>query len=98
MQPSASIGNVLVDMAEKEENITDTWLRHALTIASKLNQKAFKAAFRKRGLNDNPSLIQASLAQRLAFGSRLNAMPLKRNSATQQKADASARIVANKNC
>ena len=30
MKPSAAIGNVLVDMAEKEENITDTWLRHAL--------------------------------------------------------------------
>ena len=27
MKPSAAIGNVLVDMAEKEENVTDTWLR-----------------------------------------------------------------------
>ena len=36
------------------------------------------AAFKKRGLNDNPSLLQASIAQRLAFGSRLNAIPLRR--------------------
>ena len=79
MKPSASIGNVLVDMAEKEENISDTWLRHALTIASKLNQETFRAAFKKKGLNDNPSLTEASLAQRLAFGSRLNSIALRRN-------------------
>ena len=35
--------------------------------------------FGKRGLNVNPSLMEASLAQRLAFGSRLDAMPLRRN-------------------
>ncbi|HKH62110.1 MAG TPA: PVC-type heme-binding CxxCH protein [Flavitalea sp.] len=79
MKPSGSIGNVLVDMAEKEENIRDTWLKHALTIASKLNQETFRVAFKKKGLNDNPALIEASLAQRLAFGSRLNSLPLRRS-------------------
>ena len=84
MQLSASIGNVLVDMAEKEENISDAWLRHALIIAGKLNQETFRAAFRKKGLNDNPSLLQVSLAQRLAFGSRLNTIPLRRTNRQQQ--------------
>ena len=89
MKPSAEIGNVLVSMAEKEENITDTWLKHALIIASKINQETFRIAFKKRGLNDNPSLIEASLAQRLAFGSRLNAIPLRRSfGRQQQQADA----------
>lgn len=78
MKPSAEIGNVLVDMAEKEENVSDLWLRHALTIAGKLNEESFRAAFRKRGLNDNPALSEASIAQRLAFGSRLNSIPLRR--------------------
>lgn len=78
MTPSASIGSLLVNMAEQEENIADTWIRHALTIASKLNQQSFKAAFAKKGLNTNPSLIEASLAQRLAFGSRLSTTPLRR--------------------
>jgi putative membrane-bound dehydrogenase-like protein len=78
LKPSEEIGNVLVDVAEKEENVNDMWLKHALTIAGKLNEQTFRAAFRKRGLNDNPSLIEASIAQRLAFGSRLQAIPLRR--------------------
>ena len=84
MKPSASIGNVLVDMAGKEENITDTWIKQALIIASTLNQETFKAAFKAKGLNDNPTLMEASLAQRLAFGSRLNAIPLRRSFGRQQ--------------
>lgn len=90
MKPSAEIGNVLVSMAEKEENISDTWLKHALIIASKINQETFKIAFKKRGLNDNPALIEASLAQRLAFGSRLNAVPLRRTFGRQQQQQADA--------
>jgi azurin len=84
MKPAAEIGNVLVSVAEKEENISDLWLRHALTVASKLNETHFRAAFRKRGLNDNPSLTEATIAQRLAFGSRLNAIPLRRTFGRQQ--------------
>jgi len=96
MKTSAAIGNVLVDMAEKQENASDTWLRHALTIASKLNQETFRAAFRKRGLNENPALIEASIAQRLAFGSRLSAIPLRRSFGRQQQGDALEPEVANK--
>jgi putative membrane-bound dehydrogenase-like protein len=87
MTSSAEIGKALVGMAEKEENFSDMWLRHALTIASKLNEVHFKAAFRSRGLNDNPSLAEASLAQRLAFGSRLSDVPVRR-SFGRQAADA----------
>jgi putative membrane-bound dehydrogenase-like protein len=96
MKPSESIGNVLVDMAGKEENITDTWLKHGLIIASKLNQETFKAAFKKRGLNDNPSLMEASLAQRLAFGSRINSIPLRRSFGRQPQTDAVTPDVTNK--
>ncbi|MBO9683969.1 MAG: ThuA domain-containing protein, partial [Flavisolibacter sp.] len=95
MKPSAAIGNVLVAMAEKEENITDNWIRHGLTIASKLNQESFRTAFKNRGLNANPSLLEASLAQRLAFGSRLNTMPLRRTFGRQQNTDAPNPVVAN---
>lgn len=84
MTSSAEIGKALVGMAEKEENFSDMWLRHALTIASKLNETHFKAAFRARGLNDNPSLLEASLAQRLAFGSRIKETPLRRQFGRQQ--------------
>lgn len=83
MAPSATIGNLLVDMASKEENISDTWIKHGLTIASKLNQETFRTAFKNKGLNMNPSLIEASLAQRLAFGSRLTSIPLRRFSRDQ---------------
>lgn len=96
MKPSAEIGNVLVSMAEKQENVSDTWLRHALTISSKLNQETFKAAFRKRGLNENPALVEASIAQRLAFGSRLNTIPLRRSFGRQQQAEALEPEVAEK--
>jgi putative membrane-bound dehydrogenase-like protein len=85
MKSSAAIGNVLVDMANKEENVTDTWLRQSLIIASKLNAETFKAAFRKKGLNANPSLIEASLAQRLAFGDRIETIPLRRQFGRQQQ-------------
>ncbi|MEO6914224.1 MAG: plastocyanin/azurin family copper-binding protein, partial [Chitinophagaceae bacterium] len=78
MKPSAEIGNVLVAVAEKEENTADIWLKQALTIASKLNEESFRAAFKKRGLNANPSLAEASVAQRLAFGSRITLIPLRR--------------------
>ncbi|MEO6453254.1 MAG: PVC-type heme-binding CxxCH protein [Ginsengibacter sp.] len=88
MKPSAEIGNVLLAMAENEENVSDTWLRYALTIASKINEETFRAAFRKKGLNDNPSLLEASLPQRLAFGSRLNGISLRRTFNRQQQADA----------
>jgi putative membrane-bound dehydrogenase-like protein len=79
MKPSELIGNVLVNMAEQEENSNDTWLKQALTISGKLNQETFRAAFRKRGLNENPALIEASIAQRMAFGSRLNSIGLRRS-------------------
>ncbi|MEP7257578.1 MAG: PVC-type heme-binding CxxCH protein, partial [Flavitalea sp.] len=79
MTPSVSIGNVLVEMAGKDENISDTWLRRALMVAGKLNQETFNAAFKKKGLNDHPSLIEASLAQQLSFGSRITSIPLKRH-------------------
>ncbi len=88
MKPSTEIGNILLGMAEKEENVTDIWLKQALVIASKLNQETFKAAFRKKGLNDNPSLMEASLAQSLAFGSRLNTISLKRSFNRQQQSEA----------
>jgi putative membrane-bound dehydrogenase-like protein len=79
VKPSESIGNILLAMAEKEENVKDTWLKQALVIAGKLNQQTFAAAFKKRGLNANPSLTEASMAQRLTFGSRLDEVPLRRN-------------------
>jgi len=78
MQPSAEIGAVLVNMAEKEENVSDEWVKQGLTVAAKLNEESFRAAFRKKGLNENPSLHEASVAQRLAFGSRLNSMGITR--------------------
>ncbi|HLL42599.1 MAG TPA: PVC-type heme-binding CxxCH protein, partial [Segetibacter sp.] len=87
MKPSTKTGNILLGMAEKEENVTDMWLKHALVIASKINQETFKAAFRKKGLNDNPSLMEASLAQSLAFGARLNTYSLKRSFNRQQQSE-----------
>lgn len=78
MKTSEEIGNVLLRMAENEENIADFWIRHSLVIAGKLNVETFQAAFKKSGLNMNPSLIEASVAQRLAFGTRLNIVPLRR--------------------
>jgi putative membrane-bound dehydrogenase-like protein len=78
MPESDGIGRALVDMAEKSENFADMWLKHALTISSKLNENGFRAEFSKRGFNMNPSLMEASLAQKLAFGSRLSVLPLRR--------------------
>ncbi|WP_198513486.1 PVC-type heme-binding CxxCH protein [Confluentibacter lentus] len=78
MPESDGIGRALVNMAEKQENFADMWLKYALTISSKLNERGFRAEFIKRGLNVNPSLMEASLAQKLAFGSRLNVVPLRR--------------------
>ena len=85
MKPSAAIGNVLVDMANKEENVTDTWIRQGLIIASKINATTFAAAFKKKGLNANPSLMEASLAQRLAFGDRIETIPLRRQFGRNQQ-------------
>ena len=96
MKASPAIGNVLVDMAENEENIKDTWLKHALIIAGKLNEETFRAAFRKRGLNANPSLTEASVAQRLTFGSRLTELPLRRSFGRQQQNAAPAPEVVSK--
>lgn len=88
MQPVASMGDLLVDMAEREENINDMWLRHALIIASNLNSESFQAAFRSRGLDDNPSLIEATLPQLLAFGPRLTTTNLRRTFGRQQSTEA----------
>ncbi|MEO9004029.1 MAG: PVC-type heme-binding CxxCH protein [Ginsengibacter sp.] len=87
MKPSSEIGTTLLNMAEKEENVTDTWLKYALTIAGKINQETFRAAFKKKGLNENPSLMEASMAQRLAFGSRLNDIDLRRTNTRDNKDD-----------
>ena len=78
MEPSDAIGRVLVSMAEEEDNFADMWLKHALTISGKLNENGFRAEFAKRGYNLNPSLMEASLAQKLAFGSQLNVVQLRR--------------------
>jgi azurin len=88
VQPVTSMGDLLVDMADREENITDIWLRHALIIASNLNSESFQAAFRSRGLDDNPPLFEASLPQRLAFGSRLATTNLRRTFGRQQSTEA----------
>lgn len=79
MAPSQATGDILVSMAGKEENVADGWIRQALHIAGKLNERYFTAAFRKKGLNVDPSLLQASTAQRIIFGSRLNSVALRRN-------------------
>lgn len=84
MQPVNSMGELLVEMASLEENITDQWIRHALIIASNLNSESFQAAFRDRGLDMNPPLIEASLPQRLAFGPRLTTTYLRRSFSRQQ--------------
>ncbi len=78
MQPVPSMGELLADMAGREENVTDMWLRHGLMIASNLNEESFQAAFRARGLDNNPPLIDASLPQRLAYGSRLTSLNVRR--------------------
>jgi azurin len=78
MKPSPEIGAVLVAVSEKEENVSDNWLRQALRIAGKLNEVYFRAEFKKRGLDLNPSLLRASIAQRIAFGSKLNTVVLRR--------------------
>ena len=95
MKQSFEIGSALLEMAEKEENVDDTWLKYALTIASKVNQETFRAAFKKKGLNENPSLLAATMPQRLAFGSRLVETPLRRSSNRDSK-DAIAPDVKNK--
>src|SRR5690606_1917446 len=51
MPESDGIGRALVNMAEKSENFADMWLKHALTISSKLNENGFRAEFSKRGFN-----------------------------------------------
>ncbi len=97
MKPSSEIGTTLLDMAEKQENVEDTWLKQGLIISSKMNQETFRAAFKKKGLNENPSLLEASMPQRLAFGSRLNEMPLRRSyNRNQQQGDAVSPEVKNK--
>ena len=79
MKPSTEAGDILMSMAEKEENVEDNWIKQALVVTSKINEASFKAAFRKKGLNENPSLLNASLAQTLSFGSRLNSINLRRS-------------------
>ena len=97
MPTSAEIGSTLLEMAEKEENVSDTWLKQALVIAGKINEASFAAAFKKRGLNANPSLLEASMAQRLAYGSRLLEMPLRRTyNRDQQQKEAFSPDVKNK--
>ncbi|MEO5891375.1 MAG: PVC-type heme-binding CxxCH protein [Ferruginibacter sp.] len=78
MVPSQATGDILVAMSEQEENVSDSWLRQSLNIAGKINERYFTAAFKKKGLNINPSLLQASIAQRIIFGSRLNSLALRR--------------------
>jgi putative membrane-bound dehydrogenase-like protein len=93
MKTSPQIGELLATMAGKQENLSDTWIKHALTVAAKVNQAAFTAALTRKGLNKNPSLLQASIAQRLAFGDRLKTVELRRTR-RQQGSDAPAPEIA----
>ena len=65
-------------------------------VASKLNQETFNAAFKKKGLNDHPSLMEASLAQQLAFGSRITSIPLRRRFDWEPQDAALVADIANK--
>lgn len=96
MKPSMQAGNLLVSMAEKEENLADAWLKQALTIASKVHEPGFRAASKARGIKDNAPLSKASIVQRLVFGSRLNTIPLRRTFGRQQQTDGVAPDVSNK--
>ena len=87
MDALPAIGELLVEMAAREENVTDLWISHALRIASNLNEDSFQAAFRSRGLDNNPALIDATLPQRLAYGSRLNTLNVRRTWGRQPVAE-----------
>lgn len=87
MKTSVEIGNVLVNMAGKEENLEDNWIKQALTIAGKVHEQNFRTAARSRGLKENAPLSKASVVQRLMFGSRLNTIPLRRSFGRQRQGD-----------
>jgi putative membrane-bound dehydrogenase-like protein len=78
MKPATEIGAQLVNVAEKEENLEDAWIKHALTIASNIHEKGFRATALQRGMKDDATLSQATIVQRLIFGTRLSATPLRR--------------------
>ncbi|MFM9911476.1 MAG: PVC-type heme-binding CxxCH protein [Chitinophagaceae bacterium] len=76
ISPSAAIGNLLVSMAEKDENFSDRWIRSALIIGGKLNELSIRANLKMKGLKENPSLTEATVAQRLLYGGKLNSTVL----------------------
>ena len=78
MPSSPEIGSVLVNMAGKEENLADLRIKQALTVASKIHETDFRATALKRGLKDDAYLSQASVVQRLIFGTKLDVAPLRR--------------------
>lgn len=77
MTASNEIGNLLFDMAVKEDNVNDTWIKNALFVGTKVHRDGFLAAFRKKGLSENPGLGEATLVQRMAMASRLKTISLR---------------------
>ncbi|MEJ7736600.1 MAG: PVC-type heme-binding CxxCH protein [Chitinophagaceae bacterium] len=74
---SNELGSALFDMAEKEENINDPWIKNALYVGTKVHRNGFLASFKKKGLSENPSLGEATTIQRFAMASRLKTISLR---------------------
>ena len=54
MAPSPAIAKIVADAAADKQNTSDKWIIHALTVAGKLNEPAFRALMKAKGLNDLP--------------------------------------------
>ncbi len=78
MKPAGEMGALLVDMAVKEENTTDPWIKNALFISAKVHREGFMTAFRKKGLSENVGLDNASVIQRIAMASRVKSIQMRK--------------------
>jgi putative membrane-bound dehydrogenase-like protein len=78
MKASNEIGNTLLDMAVKEDNTNDPWIKNALFIGTNVHRDGFMMAFKKKGLSENASLDNASIVQRIAMASRVKAIQMRK--------------------
>jgi len=78
MKASNDMGSALFDMAIKEENTTDPWIKNALFISAKVHRDGYMAAFRKKGLSENANLDNASVVQRIAMASRVTSIEMRK--------------------
>ena len=74
--PTPEIGTALFEAVQRQENVADKWISHALLIAGSVHRQAFMDGYHQQFGHPDLANTDGSLAERIAAGSQMTVLPL----------------------